>query len=163
MPQDEYLIVTTLVLGICPGETHDTKRSESSFINMLLGDFVSTSNLTAVFALNEPTDRQALAHILARFSNLLLGADVLTPAISEQVWGQNKVVRCNLGGPCGDLALIRRQLILLACIVNNTFHVWLPTTFNGSAIIPPNTLQYLPPGVREILKMVMKNDAFRSP
>ncbi len=91
MSQDQYVIFTMLVLDLWPGTMHGTKQSDSSFINMLLKDFVSISNLTAVFALNEPTDRRALACILARFSILLLGADALTPVIIEQVWGQNKV------------------------------------------------------------------------
>jgi hypothetical protein len=80
---------------------------------MLLEDFVVISNLTAVFALDEPDDRRTLAHRLARFSLLLLGADALTPKIIARVWGGNEVVRRNLGGPRGDLALTRRQLIRL--------------------------------------------------
>jgi hypothetical protein len=48
---------------------------------------------------------------------------------------------------------------LLACIANNTYHLWLTTTFNGGTIIPPDTLQYLPPGVEDILQIVIKNDA----
>ncbi len=78
---------------------------------MLLEDIVSISNLTAVFALNEPTDQRALAFILARFPVLLLGVDTLTPVTIKQVWGQNKVARRNLGGPRGDLALICCRLI----------------------------------------------------
>jgi hypothetical protein len=97
--------------------------------------------------------------ILARFSILLLGADALTPVIIEQVWGQNKVAHCNLGGPRGDLALICCRLVLLACVANITYHLLLATTFNGGTIIPPNTLQYLPPGVQDIIQIVMKNDA----
>jgi hypothetical protein len=30
----------------------------------------------------------------------------------DQVWGQNGVVHKNLGGPCGDLALICRRLLI---------------------------------------------------
>ena len=59
---------------------------------MLLEDFVSLTNLTAVFALNKPTDRKMLARILARFVILLLGADALTPTIIRTVWGENEVV-----------------------------------------------------------------------
>ncbi len=66
---------------------------------MLLEDFVSLTNLTAVFALNEPTDREMLACILTRFAILLLGADALTPTIIRTVWGENEVVQRNLGGP----------------------------------------------------------------
>ncbi len=106
MSQDEYNLFTLLVLGLRPDKNHGTKRSESSFINMLLEDFVSLTNLTAVFALKEPTNRKILARILTRFVILLLGADALIPTIIRTVWGENKVGRRNLGEPQGDLAII---------------------------------------------------------
>jgi len=159
MSQDEYNLFTLLVLGLRPDKNHGTKRSESSFINMLLEDFVSLANLTAVFALNKPTDRKILARILARFAILLLGVDALTPTIIQTVWGENAVVRRNLGGPRGDLAIIRRRLVSHACVANNVFHLWLTTTFNGQTIIPPDSLKYIPPGVCDILQLVRHNDA----
>ena len=70
------------------------------------------------------------------------------------MWGENEVVRRNLGGPRGDLAIVRRRLISLASVANNTFHLWLTTTFNGGVIIPLDTLQHLPSGVRDILQLV---------
>ncbi len=124
---------------------------------MLLEDFISLTNLTNVFSLNEPLDRKSLAQILARFSILLLGADALTPDIISQVWGQNKNARAYLGGPRGDLALIRRRLISLAIVANNVFHLWLTTSFNNNVIIPIDTLKYLPPGVRDILHLIQHN------
>ena len=75
---------------------------------MLLEDFVLISNLTAVFTLDKPDDRRTLKRRLARFYLLLLGTDALTPKIVARVWGENDVVHQNLGGPQGDLALIRR-------------------------------------------------------
>jgi hypothetical protein len=159
MSQDEYNIFTLLVLGLRPDKNHGTKRSESSFINMLLEDFVSLPNLTAVFALNKPTDRKMLARILTRFVILLLGADALTPSIIQTVWGENDVVRRNLGGPRGDLAIIRRRLISHACVANNVLHLWLTTTFNGHTIIPPDSLKYIPPGAHNILQLVRHDDA----
>ncbi len=73
------------------------------------------------------------------------------------MWGQNKIVRTNLGGPRGDLALIHCWLISLASVANNVFHLWLATTFNNGTIIPTETLQFLPPGVRDILRLVQHN------
>jgi hypothetical protein len=90
---------------------------------------------------------------------LLLGADALTPTIIERVWGANAVVHCNLGGSRGDLAIVHRRLILLACVANNAYHLWLTTTFNGGTIIPSKILQYLPPGVRDILHIITENSA----
>ena len=102
MTKDDHVLFVMLVLGLQPGKTHGTQQSNSLFVNMLLEDFVSLSNLTNVFPLNGPSDRKALAQILlARFSILLLGADALTPDIILQVWGQNKNVRTNLEGPRG--------------------------------------------------------------
>ena len=126
---------------------------------MLLEDFVVISNLTAVFALGEPDDRRFLACRLACFSFLLLGADALTPRIISRVWGENEVVRRNLGGSRGDLALVRRQLISLASVANNTFHLWLTTTINDGVVIPPDSNQHLPPGVRDIFHLIRLPDA----
>jgi hypothetical protein len=92
MSKGDYVLFAMLVLGLRPGKMHGTLRSNCSFVNMLLKDFVSLTNLAAVFTLNESSDQRALARILPHFSILLLGADVLTPAIIAQVWGQNKIV-----------------------------------------------------------------------
>ncbi len=126
---------------------------------MLLEDFVSLTNLTAVFALNEPTDRKMLACILDRFAILLLGADALTPTIIQTVWGENEVVQRNLGGPRGNLAIIRCRLISHACVANNIFHLWLNTTFNGHTIIPLDSLKYIPAGACYILQLARCDDA----
>ncbi len=107
MRADEYAIFILLVLGLCPGKQHETERSECFFVNMLLEDFVTISNLTSVFALNEPDDRRALVRMLACFSLLLLGAEALTPKIIAKVWGQKDMIRSNLGSPRGDLDLTR--------------------------------------------------------
>jgi hypothetical protein len=157
MTKDDHVLFAMLVLGLWPGKTHGTQRSNGSFVKMLLEDFVSLTNPTAVFPLNKPSDRKALARILARFSILLLGADALTPEIITQVWGQNKIVRTNLGGPHGDLALIRRRLILLASVANNVFHLWLTTSFNNGIIFPPDTLKFLLPRVCNILRLIQHN------
>jgi hypothetical protein len=98
MDQDEFNMFAHLVLGLTPTKKHGTAPSERSFLNLLLEDFVVISNLTAVFTLDEPDDRRFLACRLARFSLLLLGADALTPRIITRVWGENEVVRRNLGG-----------------------------------------------------------------
>ena len=158
MDKDEFYTFAHLVLGLRPPK-HGTAPSDKSFLNMLLSDFVMISNLTAVFAIDEPDERCTLARKLARFSLLLLGADALTPRIIRKVWGDNEMACHSLGGPRGDLALIRRRLISLASVANNTFHLWLTTTFNDGMIIPSDSLQYLPPGVRDILQLISLDDA----
>jgi hypothetical protein len=124
---------------------------------MLIGNFVTLTSLAAVYLLDKPTDKRALARILARFSLLMLGADALTPAIVEHVWGQDNVVRQQLGGPRGDLAIIRRRLILPACVSNNACHLWLNISFEGKTIITPEALKHVPQGVRDILLLVKDN------
>ena len=108
---------------------------------MLLENFATLTNLATVYLLDEPTDKHTLACILARFSLLMLGADALTPVIIEHVWGQDDVVRQNLGGPRGDLAIIRCRLISLACVVINAFHLWLNTSFKEKGIITLEALK----------------------
>ena len=45
---------------------------------MLLNNFITLTNLATVYSLAKPTDKRALARILARFSLLMLGANALT-------------------------------------------------------------------------------------
>jgi hypothetical protein len=98
----------SIVLRTRTGATYySEKPSDGSFINMLLCDYVYLTNLSAFFRLNEEGTRQEISRILARFSLLMLGAKALTPRIIERVWGSNSIVRQNLGGTRGDLALTR--------------------------------------------------------
>jgi len=124
---------------------------------MLLDNFVTLTNLSDAYLLNEPTDKRALARILAHFSLLMLGVDALTPAIAERVWGQDNDVHQNLGGQSGDLAIICCQLILLACMANNAFHLCLNTSIKEKNMITPKALKYAPQGVRDILLLVKDN------
>jgi hypothetical protein len=59
--------------------------------------------------------------------------------------------------PRGDLALNRCCLVSLACVANITFHLWLTTLFDGKTIITAEALQYVPPGVCDILLLVKEN------
>ena len=90
----EYTTCAVTVLGHRPGLQHGTRQTKCSLLNMLLDNVVTLTNLlAAVYLLDEPTDKHALARILACFSLLMLGADALTPAIIVRVWGQGNVVR----------------------------------------------------------------------
>jgi len=157
MTKEEYTTFAVTVLGLRPGLQDGTRQTGRSLLNMLLDDFVTLTNLTTVYSLNEPTDKRALACILACFSLLMLGVDALTPTIVELVWGQDDVVRPNLGSPRGDLAIIPRRLISLACVTNNTLHLWLNTSFKEKNIITPEALKYTPQGIRDILLRVKDN------
>jgi hypothetical protein len=155
MTKDDYTIFAIVVLGVHPGRTHGNQPNEDSFVNLLLCDYVVLTNLTAVFALNETSNRRGLAQILTHFSHLMLGAKALTQRIIERIWGSNPIVRKNLGSAQGDLALARQHLISMAIVANNRFHLWLTMYFNkATMIVPSESLVHVPPGVRDILQLV---------
>jgi hypothetical protein len=77
--------------------------------------------------------------------------------MAERVWGSNPVVQRNLGGTQGDLTLTRRWLISMAIVTNNTFHLLLTTLFNGTTIVPHESLAHVPPGVQGILTLAGNN------
>ena len=85
---------------------------------------VTLTNIDAVFLIDEPTDKQAIAQLLAHIPLLMLRVDVLTPPIIERVWGEDNMVRRHSNGPRGDLAIIRHCLISLACVRANVAN-WL--------------------------------------
>jgi hypothetical protein len=157
MAKKEYVTFAVIVLGLHPGLQHGTRQTGRSHLNMLLDNFATLTNNATVYLLNEPTDKHTLARILACFSLLMLGADALTPAIVERVWGQDDVVHQQLGSPRGDLAIIRRHLILLAFMANNAFHLWLNTSFKGKTIITPEALKHVPQGIPDILLLIKDN------
>ena len=155
MLKEDYTLFATVILCTRKSAIHyGGYHSESSFLNNLLCDFVCLTNLSVCFRFDENGTRRDIAQILARFSLLVLGAEALTPRIVERVWGSNPTTRWNLGGTHGDLALIRQQLISLAVVTNNTFHLWLTTSFNDTVIIPTEGLAHVPPGMRDILTIV---------
>ncbi len=113
MTDAEFQIFAHLVLGL--DSAHDSigtgskghKQRDRSYVNMLLTDYATITNLHPVIHNKIANDQQALACALACCTLLLLGSDALTPSIIQQVWGANNTIRTTLGGPRGDLALIR--------------------------------------------------------
>ena len=87
MTKKEYTTFAVIVLCLRPSLQHGTRQTKHSLLNMLLDDFVTLTNPTTVYPLDEPPDKRALACILAHFSLLMLGADALTPAIVERFGG----------------------------------------------------------------------------
>ena len=63
MTKDEYVTFAIFILDHChcPGLQHGTRQSERSFLNMIIADFVTLTNLGAVYLLNESADKCAIA------------------------------------------------------------------------------------------------------
>ena len=59
----------------------------------------------------------------------LVGADACIPHIINSVWGDDDNARLALGGPRGDMSLIRRHLLTLSKVAINTVHIWLTDPF----------------------------------
>jgi hypothetical protein len=116
------------------------KQTDYSFLNMMFGDFTTITNLHPVITQEIKGDCHSLTQALTQCTLLLIGADVLTPLIIEPVWGANKIIWRNLGGPHVDLALIRRCLISLSAVAINAFHLWttLITTTHKSLLLMPS-------------------------
>jgi len=158
MTNAEYQTLGDLVLGLDP--TQDTigtgnkvyKQHDCSFANMLLADYVTITNLHPVIGSKIAGNQRALAHTLTRRTLLLLGSDALTPSIIQRVWGANNTVQKNLGGPRGDLALIRRCLISLSKVTINMYHSWVTIDFDNMRIINDDALRCHPPGLRSIIQ-----------
>ncbi len=66
-----------------------------------------------------------MARTLARLTLLLTGADACTPHIVASVWGEDDAACFTLGGPRGNLSLIRRKLLTLSKVAMNMVHIWM--------------------------------------
>jgi hypothetical protein len=126
---------------------------------MILGDFTTITNLHPVITQEIEGNCHCLTQALAQCTLLLIGADSLTPLIIERVWGANKIVRSNLGGPCWDLALIPRCLIFLSAVAINAFHLWATTDHDNTRIITPDALRFNLPGLRAIINSIAQPSA----
>jgi hypothetical protein len=74
---------------------------------------------------------------------------MLSPLRSSSKCG-NRMTRINL-------AIICCQLILLACVANNTFHLWLSTSFGNRNIITVEALQHVQQGISTMLLLVQEH------
>jgi hypothetical protein len=153
----EFQTFAHLVLGL--DSTQDSmgtgnkghKQRDHSFVNMLLADFATITNLHPVISSKIADNRQALACALAWCTLLLLGSDTLTPSIIQRVWGANDTIWKTLGGPRGDLALTRRRLVSLSKIAINTYHLWATIDFDNARIINDDALCCHPLGLQSII------------
>ncbi len=96
MSNEDHHVFAHLVLGLDYGGmgtgSEGNKQRNHSFVNMLLANFSTITNLHPEIHNEIADNQQALARALARCSLLLLGSDVLTPSIIQQVWGANDII-----------------------------------------------------------------------
>ncbi len=107
-----------------------------------------------------PDDHLDMACILARLTLLLTGADACTPHIINSVWGDNENTCLALGGPQGDLSLIRRKILTLSKVAINMVHIWM--TDPSMNFLAPNSasFQQLPPTVQQLLLQMSKKNVY---
>jgi hypothetical protein len=115
-----------------------------------------TNNYVNGAPVSLPDDSLDMARILARLTLLLTGADACTPHISNSVWGDNKNAPLALGGPQGDLSLIRRKILTLSKVAIIMVHIWM--TNPSMNFLAPNSasFQRLPPMVQWLLLQMSK-------
>jgi hypothetical protein len=163
MSRDIYNSFTRLVLGL----THNTwalHRTECAFRNPIIQDLdaimyywdTDDYNMAGVPMTYRDT-RWDMARILARLTLLLTGADTCTPHIVTSVWGEDEAACLALGGPRGNLSLIRRKLLTLSKVAMNMVHIWMTDpTMNFLAPNSPS-FQRLPPTVQQLLLLTGSN------
>jgi hypothetical protein len=145
-----------LVLGL-DDETWANHRTESALRNMILQDLdVLLYYFDMDWQVNgtpnsPPGDLKDIAIILARLTLLLIGADACIPYIISKIWGEDDAARLALGGPQGDLSLIRRQILTHQKAAINTVHIWLTNPL--TPVLPPNleTFKLLPRTIQQLL------------
>ena len=153
MPHDLYRAFCTNVLGL-PSDSWAATRTEAAFKNLLLHDLDGIMNYfdTDTYYKNEPIsllgDLKDMATIFAHLTLLLVGANACTPQIINSVWGEDDDAQHALGGPRGNLSLIRRRLLTLSKVAINTVHNWL--TNPSTPILAPtsNSFDRLPSTLR---------------
>ena len=163
MSHDSYKSFARLVLGL----NHNTwalHRTERAFRNLIIQDLDTIMYYwdTDIYNINckpisHRDDRWDMACTLARLTLLLTGADACTPHIVASVWGEDDAACFTLGGPRGDLSLIRCKLLTLSKVAMNMVHIWMnDPTMNFLAPNSPS-FQRLPPTVQQLLLLAGSN------
>jgi hypothetical protein len=166
MSHDHYKSFCRLVLGLYY-DTWALHRTERAFRNLIIQDldtimYYWDSNIYNMDCqpMSYRGDRWDMARTLARIALLLTGAEACTPRIVASVWGEDEAACLALGGPRGDLSLIRRKLLTLSKVAMNMVHIWM----NDSAMnfLAPNSpsFQRLPPTVQQLLLLAGSNKIY---
>ncbi len=97
-----------------------------------------------------PGDITNMAKILSRITLLLVGADACTPRNINKVWGADNDAQLALGGPRGNLSLVRCRILTHQKVAINTVYIWLTNPLTpvlppdlAAFKCPPHTIQQL--------------------
>lgn len=157
MSGEQYKLFARLVLGLSDS-TWALSRTESAFRNLIIQDLDAVMYYwdTDTYTMDgRPmtyhNDKWDMARTLARLTLLLTGADACTPNIISAVWGADDDARIALGGPRGDLSLIRRRLLTLSKVAMNMIHIWMTDPVMNFFAIDSPSFQRLPPTVQQLL------------
>jgi hypothetical protein len=131
MSSKKYRSFAQLVLGL----NHNTwalTRTERAFRNLIIQDldaimyYWDTDSYNMVGTpMSYRDEKWDMAQTLARLTLLLTGTDACTPYIVDSVWGKDEAACLALGGPHGDLSLIRRKILTLSNVAMNMVHIWM--------------------------------------
>ena len=107
-----------------------------------------------------PGDRKDMARILPRLTLLLVGADTCTTHIINFVWGEDNDARLALGGPRGELSLMRRKILSLSKVAINAVYIW--TTNPDTPVFQPtsDSFERLSPTLQKLILGTHKNNVF---
>jgi hypothetical protein len=100
-----------------------------------------------------PGDCVDMARILTHLTILLIHTNACTPCIISSVWGECDDACLALGGPHGDLSLIRWQLLALSKIAINTIYIWTTEPNLPILVLAPELQSFkcLPPTLQTLL------------
>jgi len=142
-----------------PPNSWASHQTESAFHNLIIQDLGAMMFYynTGCYDINQvpfsyPGDQKDMARILTRRLTLLLvGADACTTHIINSVWGEDDNTRLALGGPRGDLSLIRQKNLSLSKVVINAVYIW--TTNPDTPVLQPtsNSFERLPSTLQKLI------------
>jgi hypothetical protein len=157
MPKALYKAFCHHVLGL-PPNSWTSHQTEMAFCNLIIQDLDAMMFYydTDCYNINQVPfsylgDQKDMARILARLTLLLVGADACTTHIINSVWGEDNDAWLTLGGPQGDLSLIRQKKLSLLKVAINAVYIW--TTNPDTPILQPtsDSFKRLPPTLQNLI------------
>jgi hypothetical protein len=166
MSSKKYRSFAQLVLGL----NHNTwalARTERAFRNLIIQDldaimyYWDTDSYSMVGTpMSYRNEKWDMAQTLARLTLLLTDADACMPYIVDSVWGEDEAACLALGGPRGNLSLIRWKILTLSKVAMNMVHIWMMDPAMNFLAPDSPSFQRLPPTVQQLLLHVSANRVY---